>query len=119
MKVKDVTNYLESIAPLQLQESYDNSGWQVGDHNSELKGVLISLDVTEQVVQEAIDKKCNLIVAHHPLIFEGLKKITSNFFTGNIIQKAIEATRGVVQDVNEIDLPWSPVSGSNSGSIVP
>lgn len=90
MKVKDVTNYLESIAPLQLQESYDNSGWQVGDHNSELKGVLISLDVTEQVVQEAINKKCNLIVAHHPLIFGGLKKITSNFFTGNIIQKAIK-----------------------------
>ena len=69
MKVKDVTNYLESIAPLQLQEGYDNSGWQVGDYNSEVKGVLVSLDVTLEVVQEAIEQKCNLIIAHHPLIF--------------------------------------------------
>ena len=57
MKVKDVTNYLESIAPLNLQESYDNSGLQVGDLNSEIKGILVSLDVTLEVVQEAIKKK--------------------------------------------------------------
>ena len=65
MKVKDVTKYLESIAPLQLQESYDNSGLQVGDLNSEIKGVLVSLDVTMEVVEQAIEKKCNLIIAHH------------------------------------------------------
>ena len=63
MKVKDVTKYLESIAPLQLQESYDNSGLQVGDFNSEIKGVLVSLDVTMEVVEQAIEKKCNLIIA--------------------------------------------------------
>ena len=57
MKVKDVTKYLESIAPLQLQESYDNSGLQVGDFNSEIKGVLVSLDVTMEVVEQAIEKK--------------------------------------------------------------
>mgnify|MGYP006250548161 FL=1 len=57
MKVKDVTKYLESIAPLQLQESYDNSGLQVGDFNSEIKGVLVSLDVTMEVVEQAIAKK--------------------------------------------------------------
>ena len=62
MKVKDVTKYLESIAPLQLQESYDNSGLQVGDFNSEIKGVLVSLDVTMEVVEQAIEKKCNLII---------------------------------------------------------
>ena len=90
MKVKDVTNYLESIAPLQLQESYDNSGWQVGDYDSEVKGVLVSLDVTLEVVQEAIDQNCNLIIAHHPIIFGGLKNITSNVSTGKIIQKAIK-----------------------------
>ena len=90
MKVKDVTNYLESIAPLQLQESYDNSGWQVGDYDSEVKGVLVSLDVTLEVVQEAIDQNCNLIIAHHPIIFGELKNITSNVSTGKIIQKAIK-----------------------------
>ena len=57
MKVKDVTKYLESRAPLQLQESYDNSGLQVGDFNSEIKGVLVSLDVTMEVVEQAIAKK--------------------------------------------------------------
>ena len=90
MKVKDVTNYLESIAPLQLQESYDNSGWQIGNGDIKVKGVLVTLDVTLEVVQEAIDQKCNLIIAHHPVIFRELKNITSNKFTGKIIQKAIK-----------------------------
>ena len=89
MKVKDVIKYLESIAPLQLQESYDNSGLQVGDFNTEIKGVLVSLDITMAVIEQAIDKKCNLIVAHHPLIFGELKSITNQFLTGKIIQKAI------------------------------
>ena len=89
MKVKDVTKYLESIAPLQLQESYDNSGLQVGDFNSEIKGVLVSLDVTMEVVEQAIEKKCNLIIAHHPIIFGELKNITNQYLTGKIIYKAI------------------------------
>ncbi len=76
MKIKELTSYLEQIAPLAYQESYDNCGLLLGDAQSELRGVLVSLDVTEEVVQEAIERGCNLIVAHHPLIFKGLKKIT-------------------------------------------
>lgn len=76
MVINEVTSYLESIAPLSLQESYDNSGLLVGDKNAEINAILLTLDVTEEVLQEAITKKCNLIVAHHPLIFSGLKKLT-------------------------------------------
>ena len=84
MIVKDVTKYLEKIAPLHLQESYDNSGLQVGDYNSELKGVLVSLDVTLEVVDDAINQKCNLIVAHHPVIFGEIKSVTNNSLTWNV-----------------------------------
>ena len=90
MIVKDVTKYLEKIAPLHLQESYDNSGLQVGDLNCDLTGVLVSLDVTLEVIDDAINQKCNLIVAHHPVIFGDLKKVTNNFLTGSIIYKAIK-----------------------------
>ncbi len=90
MKVKDVTNYLETIAPLQLQEEYDNSGLIIGNGNDETKGVLICLDVTEDVVNEAINLNCNLIIAHHPLIFSGLKKITNTVYPSSCVYKAIQ-----------------------------
>jgi dinuclear metal center YbgI/SA1388 family protein len=90
MIVKDVTKYLEKIAPLHLQEGYDNSGLQVGDLNSEINGVLISLDVTLEVVDDAINKKCNMIVAHHPVIFRELKNISNGYLTGDVIIKAIK-----------------------------
>ena len=90
MIVKDVTKYLEKIAPLHLQEGYDNSGLQVGDLNSEINGVLISLDVTLEVVGDAINKKCNMIVAHHPVIFGELKNISNGYLTGDVIIKAIK-----------------------------
>lgn len=75
MKIKDITSYLEELAPLNFQEDYDNSGLIIGDSQVELTGVLVTLDVTEEVISEAIKKGCNLIVAHHPLIFKGLKKL--------------------------------------------
>lgn len=90
MIVKDVTKYLEKIAPLHLQEGYDNSGLQVGDLNSEINGVLISLDVTLEVIDDAINKKCNMIVAHHPVIFGELKNISNGHLTGDVIIKAIK-----------------------------
>lgn len=76
MKIRELTAMLEQLAPLQLQEDYDNSGLLIGDPESEIRGVLVSLDVTEDVVQEAVQKGCNLVVAHHPLIFRGLKRLT-------------------------------------------
>ena len=90
MIVKDVTKYLEKIAPLHLQESYDNSGLQVGDYNSKVKGVLVSLDVTLEVIDDAINQQCNLIVAHHPIIFGEIKNVTKSSLTGSIVFKAIK-----------------------------
>jgi dinuclear metal center YbgI/SA1388 family protein len=76
MKIYDLTSFIETVAPLSLQEDYDNAGLITGDPSWECSGVLCTLDVTEDVIDEAVRKKCNCIVAHHPLIFRGLKKIT-------------------------------------------
>jgi len=88
--IKDVTNFLESFAPLSLQESYDNAGLITGDINTEITTVLITLDVTEKVVEEAIQNKAQLIVSHHPVIFSGLKKITGKSYVERTIIKAIK-----------------------------
>ena len=90
MIIKDITDYLESIAPLSLQESYDNSGLILGEPNCTVNKALITLDVTEIVLNEAIEKKCNIIIAHHPIIFSGLKKLNNNSLTEKIIFKAIK-----------------------------
>jgi len=87
MKINEVISFLEIIAPPSLQETYDNAGLITGDQNWECKGMLISLDATEEVIHEAIKKKCNLIVSHHPIIFSGLKKINGK----NYVEKAIIA----------------------------
>lgn len=89
MKVKDITEYLETIAPRAYQESYDNSGLLTGELSQEITGALVTLDCTEEVVNEAIGKKCNLIIAHHPIIFKGLKKITGSNYVERTIIKAI------------------------------
>ena len=75
IKIKDVTRYLEEWAPLSYQESYDNAGLLTGDSSAEVSGVLVTLDCTEAVVEEALHLGCNLIIAHHPIVFKGLKKI--------------------------------------------
>ncbi len=90
MKIKDITNYLESIVPLSYQESYDNTGFITGNKDIELTGVLITLDSTEEVVEEAIRKNANLIIAHHPIIFKGLKKITGSNYIERTVIKAIK-----------------------------
>ena len=71
MKLKDFTTYLDSAVPLAFQESYDNAGLQVGLPEKEITSALICLDVTEQVFSEAIESGCDLIISHHPLIFNG------------------------------------------------
>ena len=89
MKIKQLTSYLETLAPLVLQEEYDNSGLQVGNETDAIKGVLLCLDCNEEVVEEAISKNCNLIITHHPIIFKGLKKIAGRSYTERIVEKAI------------------------------
>ncbi|NOZ34750.1 MAG: Nif3-like dinuclear metal center hexameric protein [Chlorobi bacterium] len=90
MLIKDITNYLETLAPLSLQENYDNAGLITGDANTELKGTIITLDTIPEVVDEAIQKNVNLIISHHPIIFKGLKKINGNNYTEKTIIKAIK-----------------------------
>jgi dinuclear metal center YbgI/SA1388 family protein len=90
MQILHVIHALEQWAPLAYQEDYDNCGLLVGDRNIDCTGILVSLDVTEEVLNEAIQKKCNLIVAHHPIIFKGLKKINGNTSAERIIINAIK-----------------------------
>jgi len=90
MKVEDIANYLERIAPRSLQESYDNAGLIVGNPNWEVTGVLTTLDATEPIINEAIAKGCNLIVAHHPILFFGLKQLNGNNYVERTIIKAIQ-----------------------------
>ncbi|MGN6601242.1 MAG: Nif3-like dinuclear metal center hexameric protein [Ginsengibacter sp.] len=89
MKIKDIIQFLESIAPLSLQESYDNAGLIIGDSETECTGILTSLDVTEDVVEEAKRNNCNLIVAHHPIIFRGLKKLNGKNYVERTVIFAI------------------------------
>lgn len=90
MKIKDITNHLETIAPLSYQESYDNAGLIVGDPNAAVTGIIVCLDSTEAIVEEAIEKGCNLIVAHHPIVFGGLKKFTGKNYVERTVIKAIK-----------------------------
>ena len=90
MKLVEITAYLEALVPLSWQESYDNCGLLVGDKNTEVSAALICLDCTEVIVDEAIAKGCNLIIAHHPIIFSGLKKITGADYVQRTIIKAIQ-----------------------------
>ena len=90
MKISDIVQFLDSWASPSLAESYDNVGLLVGNQERELSAVLISLDVTEAVVAEAVARGCNLIVAHHPLIFKGLKRITPSTWVERTVIAAIE-----------------------------
>lgn len=75
MKIKEIIAALERFAPLPLQESFDNAGLQCGLTEAEATGALLCLDVTEEVLREAIDLGCNLVVSHHPLLFHGVKQV--------------------------------------------
>jgi dinuclear metal center YbgI/SA1388 family protein len=89
MRITDITQLLEQWAPRSLQESYDNSGLITGDPQLVCTGVLCALDATEEVIDEAVEKGCNLVVAHHPILFGGVKKIDPNHYVGRALIKAI------------------------------
>lgn len=90
MKLHQITSCLEQVAPLSYQESYDNSGLIVGDSDKEITKVLLCLDSIESIIDEAIDKKCELIIAHHPIVFSGLKSLTGKNYIERTILKAIK-----------------------------
>lgn len=90
MQIKDIIRELETFAPLIYQEAYDNCGLQVGDAEALCHQALLCLDVTEAVIEEAITRQCQLIIAHHPLLFSGVKRLTGRHYTERILMKAIK-----------------------------
>ena len=90
MRIKEVLQVIETLAPLPLQEEYDNSGVQVGDVNREAKGALFCIDITEEVIEEAISLNCNLIIAHHPIAFKSFKSLTGKNYVERCMIKAIK-----------------------------
>ncbi len=95
MLTSHITQFLDTEFPLAYQEDYDNSGFQIGDPNQEISSVMICVDVTESVVDEAAKNGCGLIIAHHPLIFSGLKKITGRNYIERVVHKAIQNRIGI------------------------
>ncbi|GAB3428514.1 Nif3-like dinuclear metal center hexameric protein [Niabella aquatica] len=111
MNINQIISYLESIAPAALQESYDNAGLLTGQPDWPCTGVLCCLDATEAIVDEAIEKQCNLIVAHHPIIFSGLKKITGKNYVERTIIKAIKNDIAIYAIHTNLDNSLTGVNG--------
>ncbi|MGB1042836.1 MAG: Nif3-like dinuclear metal center hexameric protein [Tenacibaculum sp.] len=106
MQIKDVTSYIEQLAPLSYAEDFDNVGLLIGDYATKVTGVLVTLDTLEETVDEAIAKNCNLIISFHPIIFSGLKRINGNSYVERVVLKAIQnniaiyATHTALDNVN-------------------
>lgn len=90
MQISEIVRYLDQAVPKAFQEDYDNVGLLVGNASLPCTGILTTLDVTEEVLEEAIQKGCNLIVSHHPVIFKGLKQLTGKSYVERIVLKAIQ-----------------------------
>lgn len=111
MLIQEITDYLEKLAPVSLQESYDNSGLLIGLHKNNVDKALITLDVTEDVINEAINENCGLIIAHHPVIFKGLKKLTGSNLTERLVLMAIKSNIAIYAIHTNLD---NVIGGVNS-----
>ena len=111
MFVADIITFLDGLAPSALQEDYDNSGLLCGNPLADLKGVLVSLDVTEAIVEEAARTGCNLIVAHHPFIFKGLKKIQGKNWVERVLVSAIKNDISIFSIHTNLDNVLNGVNG--------
>lgn len=112
MKIRDIIELLESFAPPEFQEEYDNSGLIAGDIEKECTGVLLSLDCTEECIREAIEKKCNLFISHHPLIFRPVRRITPRNGTGKALIAAIKSDIAIYAIHTNLDNILSGVNAS-------
>ena len=110
MTVKDILNCITEVAPLQWQENYDNAGLQVGDLNADARKALICLDITEEIVDEAVAKNCDLIISHHPLIFRGLKHLTPETYIERAVVKAIKHDIAMISMHTNLDNSYLGVS---------
>ncbi|MEO6671460.1 MAG: Nif3-like dinuclear metal center hexameric protein [Ferruginibacter sp.] len=111
MTISTIIDVLEKIAPLSLQEDYDNAGLISGDKLWECTGAMISLDATEDVIKEAIEKKCNLVIAHHPIVFRGLKKINGKNYVEKTIITAIKNDIAIYAIHTNLDNVMNGVNG--------
>jgi len=110
MKLKDLCTFLDSAVPLSFQESYDNSGLQVGLPEREISSAMVTLDVTEEVISEALSEKCDLVISHHPLIFTGIKRITGRTLSERILYKAIKSDIAIYSAHTNLDIFRNGVS---------
>ncbi len=110
MKIKEVISILEELAPLSYSEDFDNTGLLVGNRNTEVSGILVTLDTLESIVDEAIQNKCNLIVSFHPIVFSGLKKITGKTYIERVIIKAIQNNIAIFAIHTALDNCWNGVN---------
>ena len=101
--IGDIISAIEDVAPLLLQEDWDNSGLQLGRRAVECTGVITCLDVTDAVIDQALARECNLIVSHHPLIFKGLKNIDPDSRTGGMIYRCISSGISVYSSNTSLD----------------
>ena len=117
MKVKDIINIIEEFAPLGIQEKWDNSGLCIGSPEDEVTSVLMGLDCTPELVDEAIACGADMIVTHHPLIFSGLKKISSDDLVGAAVIKAIKAGISIYAAHTNADKVIAGVSGAMAAKL--
>ena len=109
-KVREIASAIEEFAPLRLQESYDNAGLQVGDPEAEVSAVLLCLDVTEDILEEAQRRSCSMVVSHHPLIFHGLKSLTGADETQRLVMQAFRNNIAIYSAHTNLDSTWDGVS---------
>ena len=112
MKVKDIIAVIEDFAPLSIQEGWDNSGLCVGSPEDEVSSILLGLDCTEKLVDEAIECGADMIVTHHPLIFSGLKKISPDDPIGAAVIKAVRNGISIYAAHTNADKVIAGVSGA-------
>ena len=106
MKIKDITDVIERFAPLDLQESYDNSGLIVGRPDDEVRQALLAVDVTDEVLDEAEREGCDLVITHHPIVFHPLKRFNSADYVQRLVERAIR--RGIALYACHTNLDSTP-----------
>ena len=111
IKLREIINFIETDFPLALQEDFDNCGLQVGNIETEITGILITLDVTPEVIKEAIKKQCNLIISHHPITITGIKKMVGNSIPIQIFREAILKNISIYSAHTNIDNLKEGISG--------
>ena len=110
MKLKEICSYLDTVVPISFQESYDNSGLQIGDPENEINSVMISLEVTENVLDEAISHNCGLIITHHPLIFSPVKKLIGRNYVEKLLFRAVKNEIAIYSSHTNLDILKDGVS---------